>query len=151
MNEYGADDRLLFSTIDYNNLSKCTVLKTIFPNSCIEINNLICAFVLLINHNEFFQNLIEVINLKVPVVNGYNTKLEQLVLLTEMTMQIIKRNVNISFSEFKTTIDSELNYHVSEIKLRIAYDYAVKHHDDYPLSPLEIDNFIKPFQIKKFT
>lgn len=91
----------------------------------------------------------EVINLKHPFFNRYGTRVELVILKNVMTLRM--RNANISFSQFKSIIDSFLNYPVSEIKLRIAYDYAVKHHDDCPPSFLEIEDLYRVSQINEFT
>ena len=51
LEDYGATDKLLFSDIDYRDLSKCNLIRMIFPSKDIILNKYISLFTLLIDVN----------------------------------------------------------------------------------------------------
>ena len=53
LDQFGASDRLLFSEVDYRDISRCRVLHEIFPSSDNELNKVISLFTLALTERRF--------------------------------------------------------------------------------------------------
>ena len=77
--KYGASDRLLFSEKDYRNISKCGLLKELFPSGDSELNVLVCLFMLAYEKSNLSDVSFRLINPIKPKTQ------EPIILSTEIT------------------------------------------------------------------
>lgn len=77
--KYGASDRLLFSEMDYRNISKCGLLKELFPSNDSEMNVLVSLFMLAYEKSTFSDVSFKLVN---PIKNQAQ---EPIFLSTEIT------------------------------------------------------------------
>ena len=68
LEKYGASDRLLFSEKDYRNISKCRLLKELFPSNDSKLNALVSLFMLSFEKSYFSDMLPKYINLTIPQI-----------------------------------------------------------------------------------
>ena len=60
--KYGLKEGLLLSGKDYINISKCKLLKELFPSEDIVLNNLISSFIIVLSENSIQKTIYELLN-----------------------------------------------------------------------------------------
>jgi serine/threonine protein kinase len=68
LEEYGAQDRLLFSVKDYRNIAQCNLLKDIFPSDNTELNILLGLFVIALEKGSLAEISTRLFDLAKPEV-----------------------------------------------------------------------------------
>ena len=66
LEEYGAQDRLLLSQKDYRNLTKCNLLKELYPSKDSELNVLLCLFTICLEKKNMSSISFRLFDLKRP-------------------------------------------------------------------------------------
>jgi serine/threonine protein kinase len=66
LDKYGASDRLLFSKVDYRDLTKCQLLKNIFPSEDTEVNVLVSLFTIALMNRDLSHMSFRLLDLKRP-------------------------------------------------------------------------------------